>query len=114
MVGSAANGEERGSRSQEQHACNSHLVRCAREREVPPASRKRPGGWPRPTRRFGVANPTSQLNFVQPDARPRRRVVLTGRTSSTRVVFGLLLAVAAAVVIGTKYEAAQKTQLVLS
>jgi Flp pilus assembly protein CpaB len=41
-------------------------------------------------------------------------VVLTGRTSSTRVVFGLVLAVAAAVVIGTKYEAAQKTHLVLS
>jgi Flp pilus assembly protein CpaB len=61
-----------------------------------------------------VANPTGQLDFVQPDARPRRRVVLTGRTSSTRVVFGLLLAVAAAVVIGTKYEAAQKTHLVLS
>jgi Flp pilus assembly protein CpaB len=41
-------------------------------------------------------------------------VVLTGRTSSTRVVFGLLLAVAAAVVLGTKYEAAQKTHPVLS
>jgi Flp pilus assembly protein CpaB len=61
-----------------------------------------------------VANPTGQLDFVQPDARPRRRVVLAGRTSSTRVVFGLVLALAAAVVLGTKYEAAQKTHPVLS